>query len=322
MKGGAGVVDYDAMLEAYDRCHNALQALQMEASGPLTDDDIDAVKHRLELLVGAGRFTGALDEFAMLADLALYSELHGYPSLLQRLLAGLTATKDPYQLAARQAAERARFSIFDVTDVEEGVGLHLVDRRGGGELFVVQEFLALMPPDDLDEVGQLLIGRLAPVDIGELSFSMMTTTAILPDSDVGLQIEEELAAAYPDHHLSELIDLSPDAESRFADYATAIALATQPPLDEALAGLAEGLAGMLSPAFLNEDETGTMLDDPILDAPFTVAPHWKEEGDTHEPSIDADWRIHRPTTHRAKAHSKMPVTPPKHAKKKKKQRGK
>jgi hypothetical protein len=130
----------------------------------------------------------------------------------------------------------------------------------------------------------ILIGHLVPVEVDNFSFSVMTTTAILPERDIMPQIEEELTAVYSDHELSDLVDLSPDAEARFANFVVAIARATQPPLDEIALALLDALAGLYAPAFLDEDDANIMLDDLALDAPFAVDPNHQAQGNAYAPS--------------------------------------
>lgn len=258
------MLDHAAMLDDYFRYRDILTGWQMEAAETLRDQDLDAAATRLGRLLDGNRFIGSSDEVVIIADVALYDRRHGGTSLIERYLAALPDPQDTDEAALRQAIPTARFSIFEITAVEDGVGVQIVDRRDGSSTFVTDVLLSATA-----EPAWMLLGRLVPLN----DFGMLTGAPVLPEDDAARAIEAALAARFPGRAVSDLVNLSPEEEGDFTDLTLATALAAQPRLlDENLDVLAafallDELAELYSPEYV-----ASFLDDSMPESGPILGP--------------------------------------------------
>lgn len=163
-----------ALLQRYRRLRAVMRDLHSELLGSVSRDTFTECGEKLGLMVDGTLVFETEDESSLLMDYCLYDGWSGQHNAITRFLA-----KQPYaagsdEMLLLDAMSRARYSLFQVQSVAEGVGVNCRDLLRGDGGSVIDEGLGSTAAP-----GVIFACRL--VVLPELS---MTTGAALPiDAD-------------------------------------------------------------------------------------------------------------------------------------------
>lgn len=193
--------EHAALLPTYKRYRKVLDRVMMPVAKRVDEAMLDAAATALGLLVdGKLAIVGGHDVAAVL-DFALHELRADGQTVIQRHLADHPPDAGSQDDRVLRALEAARFSVFLIDGVEDGVGIHVYDMLGGPARFV---FDAVYANPAL--LGDRFGGRLLTVD--EVSLS---TGVFLPlDQLAAEDILDELSDTFPERTIEDLHHLPPE----------------------------------------------------------------------------------------------------------------
>jgi SEC-C motif len=124
------------LLPTYLRLRKIGMSLSHKLVGTLGKDVLDEGGRKLGILHNGKLVLGSEDELAVVMDYCIYNVYRGGRNAVQRMLADAPPS-DPDERALLEAQSQARYSIFQVSEVESGVGVTLVDLLRKDTMFLV-----------------------------------------------------------------------------------------------------------------------------------------------------------------------------------------
>jgi len=170
------------LMPTYLRLRKLSMSLNHKLVETLDKDVLDEGGRKLGILKKGTLVLGSEDELAVVMDYCIYNVYRGGRNAVQRMLEH-SPPSDADERALLEAQARARYSIFQVSDVEKGVGVTLVDVLRKDSIFMVDVGFG-----NSARKGFGLAGRVIPQD----GF-FMSGGAILPfDGRAAKRIEHDL----------------------------------------------------------------------------------------------------------------------------------
>jgi SEC-C motif len=124
------------LLPTYLRLRKLSMSLNHKLVETLDKEIMDEGGHKLGILQKGTLVLGSEDELSVVMDYCIYNVYRGGRNAVQRMLAD-SPPSNPDERALLEAQSKARYSIFQVSDVESGVGVTLVDLLRKDTIFLV-----------------------------------------------------------------------------------------------------------------------------------------------------------------------------------------
>jgi hypothetical protein len=124
------------LLPTYLRLRKIGMGLNHKLVQSLSKDIMDEGGQKLGILQKGTLVLGSEDELSVMMDYCIYNVYRGGRNAVQTMLAD-SPPSNPDELALLEAQSKARYSIFQVSDVEKGVGVTLVDLLRKDTIFIV-----------------------------------------------------------------------------------------------------------------------------------------------------------------------------------------
>lgn len=169
------------LVPTYLRLRKIGMGLSHRLADSLDRDTLNEGASKLGLLQKDTLVLGSEDELAVLMDYCIYNIHRGGRNAVQRMLAE-SPPSSPEERALLEAQSKARYSVFQVSAVEPGVGVSLVDALRQDEIFMVDVSFG-----NSSRKGLGLAGRVIPLD-----GYYMSGGAMLPfDARVARRLERD-----------------------------------------------------------------------------------------------------------------------------------
>ena len=150
------------------------------------------------------------NEMIVLSDYCIYNFRPVRRNVVEDYLAETTPEHDSDKMKILQAMASALYSIFEVMEVERGMGIHMRDALFGMDVFVTDYYFShsLIP-------GFLIAGRILPLP----EINIFSGAALPIDEEILEDAQQWLESRYLNG------PISPEMESRLAAYIIRLALA-------------------------------------------------------------------------------------------------
>ncbi len=202
--GNPGNPGSAALLPTFKRYSKALDRLMMPVSRFIDGGMMDIAATELGVLVDGHLMITGMHDLSAVADYALHEIRIDGLNAIQRYLAKHPPDPGSQDGRVLEGIRTARFSVFLIDGVEEGIGAHVYDMLGGPPRFVFDSTLG-----DPGLLGQRFAGRI--LTVGEITLS---TGLILGLDQLGADdILEDLLDRFPEHAIDDLHDLSPEDQA-------------------------------------------------------------------------------------------------------------